>query len=101
MSLHAASHVSSLADSRAAAAAIADQLQRSFAGRPLRALIVYSTVNHDQAVVLRVLRDGFGADVLILGCSAQGIMHKGDVGEGTFLLGAMGFGGDDLEAAAA
>lgn len=100
MSLHAASHVSSLADSRAAAAAVAEQLQKSFAGHPLRALIVYSTVNHDQAVVLRVLRDSCGADVLILGCSAQGIMHNGSVGEGSFVLGVMGFGGDELEAAA-
>jgi hypothetical protein len=101
MSLHATSHVSSLADSRAAAAAVSEQLQMSFAGQPLRALMVYSTVNHDQAVVLRVLRDCCGADVLILGCSAQGIMHNGAVGEGSFLLGVMGFGGDDLEAAAA
>lgn len=101
MSLHAASHVSSLADSRAAAAAITEQLQASFAGQPLRAVIVYSTVNHDQAVVLRMLREGCGADVLILGCSTQGIMHNGSVGEGSFLLGVMGFGGDDVEARAA
>jgi hypothetical protein len=101
MSLHAASHMSSLADSRAAAAAIVEHLQKSFAGQPLRALIVYSTVNHDQPVVLRILRDGFGPDVLILGCSAQGIMHNGEVSEGSFVLGAMGFGGDDLEVAAA
>jgi hypothetical protein len=67
MSLHASSHVSSLPDSRAAAAAIGEQLQMSFAGQPLRALI----------------------------------MHNGAVGEGSFLLGAMGFGGDDLEATAA
>jgi hypothetical protein len=100
MSLHASSHVSSLADSRSAATAVADHLQRSLEGRPLRALIVYSTVNHDQAVALRVFRDQFGADVLILGCSSQGVMHNGAVGEGTFLLGAMGFAGDDLEVAA-
>jgi hypothetical protein len=101
MSLHASSHVSSLADSRAAAAAIGEQLQLSFAAQPLRAVIVYSTVNHDQAVVLRILRDCCGADVPILGCSTQGIMQNGAVAESTFMLGAMGFGGDELEAAAA
>jgi hypothetical protein len=101
MSLHASSHVSSLPDSRAAAAAIAEQLQMSFAAQPLRALIVYSTVNHDQAVVLGMLRDCCGADVPILGCSTQGIMHNGAVGEGSFLLGVMGFGGDDLHVTAA
>jgi hypothetical protein len=57
-------------------------------------------VNHDQAVALRVFRDQFGADVHIIGCSTQGIMHNGAVNEGTFLLGAAGFAGDELEVAA-
>jgi hypothetical protein len=73
----------------------------AFSGEPLSAVLVYATVNHDQAALLRAVRQQVGADVLVVGCSTQGVMSNGAVVEGGFAVGAMGLGGPSLKVAAA
>lgn len=101
MGLFAASHVSSVADSKLAATELGKHLQASFSGEPLRAVLVYSTVNHDQHGVLMTLRELLGPDVPLLGCSTPGIMYLGGVQESAYMLGVMGLGGADLQVATA
>ncbi len=101
MVLFACSHVSNAADSGAAAEEVALALESTFGTKPLRAVLVYCSVDHDQAAVLRMLRNRFDPDTRLLGCSIQGVVGTGRVQEGPHLLGVMGLGGDSLEAAAA
>jgi hypothetical protein len=88
-------------DSRRAGEAVGRALSDAFGSEPLRAVLLYTTVNHDQAALLEELRRAIGAGVPVVGCSGQGIMSRGLVVESGFAVGAMGFGGDDLRAAAA
>jgi hypothetical protein len=64
-------------------------------------VLVYATMQHDHAEVLRGVRQALGQDVLIAGCSAQGVMSNGSVLEGGFAVGAMALGGQSLEVATA
>jgi hypothetical protein len=99
--LFAFSKVSEETDSRAAGEAVATAVKAAFGAEPLKAVIVYATINHDHADVLDGIRAIVGPDVLVAGCSAQGVMSLGSVLEGGFVVGAMGLGGDALKAATA
>ena len=101
MNLHAFSTVVGETDSKRAADDVGHSIRKAFSAHPLKALLVYATVNHDQAEILRRLRSELGAEVAIVGCSVTGVAVRGDVREGGFLLAAMGLGGSDLRVAAA
>jgi hypothetical protein len=58
-------------------------------------------MNHEQEAVLEGLRAELGEDVLLLGCSVQGVVSNADLTEDGFAVGVMGFGGPDLQCAAA
>lgn len=99
--LHAFSTVVGETHSKRAADCVARSIREAFVGHPLKAVVVYATVNHDQAEVLRRLRAEFDPDVALLGCSVQGVVVRSEVREGGFLLGAMGLGGAELRVAPA
>jgi hypothetical protein len=62
-------------------------------------LLVYATINHDHGELLAGVRAVVGDDVVVAGCSAQGIMGTRNVLEGGFVAGAMALGGEGLLAA--
>jgi hypothetical protein len=99
--LHAFSTMVSETNSRRAADDVARSIREAFGRHPLKAVLVYATVNHDQGEILRRLRAQFGPDLPVLGCSVQGVVVRGEVREGGFLIGAMGLGGSDLRVAPA
>jgi hypothetical protein len=101
MTFHAASYVSADSDSRKAARATANALKDAFASHPLKAVVVYAGVTHDQAPMLQTMKNELGPDVLIFGCSVQGVVGGGVVREGGYLMGAMGLGGESLQVAGA
>jgi hypothetical protein len=88
-------------DSVRAAEIAAGSLREAFGADPLGVVIVYATMNHDQASLLAAFRKSLGPDVSILGCTTQGIMTRGAVREGGFAVGAMGLGGSALRSASA
>jgi hypothetical protein len=100
MTFHASSYFSADADSSKAAHATALALKEAFAAHPLRAVVVYASITHDQRALLRRLRAELGPDVPIFGCSVQGVVGNGLVREGGYLLGAMGLGGESLKVGA-
>jgi hypothetical protein len=63
--------------------------------------IVYATMNHDQPAVLEGVRQALGKDVLLLGCSTQGVVSNDELTEDGLALGIMGFGGTGVRSAAA
>ena len=67
--------------------------------RPKLAL-AYLTVNHDQRALLAGLREVLGDSVLLLGCSAQGVMGPRAVSERGYVAGALGLGGAGVDFAA-
>lgn len=81
--------------------AVAHGLLAEFGRGGLKAVVAYATMNHDQQSVLDGLRAGLGDDVLLLGCSVQGVVSNAELTEDGFALGAMGFGGPDVRCAAA
>ncbi|MCL2450536.1 MAG: hypothetical protein FWD17_16430, partial [Polyangiaceae bacterium] len=95
--MHAFSTVTGDTSSTRAADEVAARIDEAFAEHPLKAVIVYATVNHDQPDLVRRLRSRLGPRVPLVGCSVQGVVARGDVREGGFALGAMGLGGRDLE----
>lgn len=97
MSLRAASYVSTDTDSTKAAKATATALKKEFGADPLKAVIVYASVTHDQRTLLRTLRAEIGPDVILVGCSVQGVTGTGLVREGGFVIGALGLGGHSLK----
>lgn len=101
MGLRAHSHVSSDSDSRRAGEEVGLAVKQAFGGTKLKAVIVYATVNHEQAAVLSAVRSSVGSDVSVVGCSAQGVVSQGAVMEEGFAVGAVGLGGDALESAVA
>jgi hypothetical protein len=101
MRVKASSLLTLEADSLAAGKAAARTIRAAFPADPLRLLLVYGSINHDQAALLEGLRAEAGSDVPIVGCSAQGIVANGELTEEGFALGVMGFGGRELDAAAA
>lgn len=100
MSFHASSYVSVDTDSKNAGASVAKALREGFSSHPLKAVVVYASVTHDQATLLRAVRAGIGPDIPVFGCSVQGVAGTGLVREGGYLVGAMGLGGDSLKISA-
>jgi hypothetical protein len=101
MGYHALSCLSQETDSERAGLAVARKIREGFGKRRLDAVIVYATVNHDQAALLRGIREGVGAGVTVVGCSGQGVMTTSSVLEEGFVVGAMGIGGEGLKVASA
>jgi len=101
MGYHAFSCLSQETDSTRAGLTVARAIRDGFGKQRLAAVLVYATVNHDQSALLRGVREGLGAGVLVVGCSGQGVMANGAVLEGGFVVGAMGLGGDALAVASA
>lgn len=75
-------------------------LARFGAVRP-KAVLAYATMNHDQPALLEGLQQALGKDVLLLGCSVQGVVSNEALTEDGFALAVMGFGGADVACAAA
>ncbi len=64
------------------------------------AVLVFASVEHDQAALLGGLREVLGPTTRLLGCSAQGVMGRGATLEGGYFAAALGFGGDFTSAIA-
>jgi hypothetical protein len=64
-------------------------------------VLVYLTVNHDQAQFLAGLNEAVGPGVPVVGCSGQGVMGRGAVYEDGYAASLMALGGDGLEVAVA
>jgi hypothetical protein len=88
-------------ESRDAARGAAEALLAGFGAERPKVVFVYATMNHDHPEVLAGLRSAMGQDVLLLGCSAQGVVVDERLTEDGFALGAMGLGGRGLRCAAA
>jgi hypothetical protein len=101
MSVHATSCFSQEPDSEEAGRTVASAVRREFAGERLTAALVYSTVNHDLDDLLNSMRRELGPDVLVVGCSTQGVVSNDSLTEEGFAVGVMGFGGSQLSAATA
>jgi hypothetical protein len=79
----------------------AEALVARFGEEPPKAVIVYATMNHDQPAVLEGVRDALGGDALLLGCSVQGVVSNDELTEDGLAVGLMGFGGSNVDCAAA
>jgi hypothetical protein len=100
VSFAAHSHVSQDSDSVRAGEEIARVVTEGLGSEKPKAVLVYATINHDHGDLLAGVRQVVGDDVVVAGCSAQGIMGTGNVLEGGFVAGAMALGGEGLLAAA-
>lgn len=98
--LVAKSHLNRNTDSHAAGQQAAAAIAAHFGSSPVQCVLVYATQNHDQSELLAALRNGLG-DVPLIGCSAQGVMGRGEVWEAGFAVGVLALGGDDIEVATA
>jgi hypothetical protein len=98
---HAVSCSTRETDPVTAGTSVARKIVDGFGSHPLRVVIVYATVNYDQEALLGGVRAALGPGVVVVGCSAQGVMSNGMVDEGGFAVGAMGLGGSSLKVAAA
>jgi len=78
-----------------------EALLADFGGVRPKAAIVYATMSHDQPAVLEGLRQALGNDVLLVGCSVQGVVSNDELTEDGLALGVMGFGGADVLCAVA
>jgi len=101
MTIHASSCFSQEPDSEEAGQNLAQAIRQAFATEPLRAALVYTTVNHDQEVLLSSLQRELGPGVPLIGCSVQGVVSNDELTEDGFAAGVMGFGGTELSAATA
>src|SRR5438045_2358495 len=97
----AVSLLSKETDSATAGLDLARAVREQFEGDRPAAVLIYATINHDQAALLAGLREGIGPGVAVVGCSAQGVMAKGTVIEGGFVAGVMALGGGGLRAVSA
>ena len=68
---------------------------------PPRAVLAYATVFHDQAAFLQGLRQAVGPAPIMVGCSVQGLMSRGQLLEGAYVSGAMALGGEGVTASCA
>jgi hypothetical protein len=101
MQTFASSFISTEPESLDAGRLAGEALTERFGAERLQVVMAYATVNHDQAPVLEALRAAVGPDVFILGCSVQGMVSNGELTEGGFAVGVMGFGGSALRCATA
>ena len=97
----ASSFISLESDSAEAGKLAAVSLKHAFASDPLRAVLVYSTMNHDHPMLLEAIRAELPEDVIVIGTSAQGVVSNDELSEEGMVLGTMGFGGESLRATAA
>lgn len=88
-------------DSAEAGTTAARTLLRDFRNNPLRAVLVFATMNHDHGPLLEAMRAELPAHTHLLGCSAQGVVGNDSLSEDGMVLGAMGFGGEALQVASA
>jgi methyl-accepting chemotaxis protein len=96
MSIQASTSFSQESDSDAAGRSVGSAVRREFGTEPLRAVLVYATVNHDLEELLASIRKEIGPDVELVGCSAQGVVSNDQLTEEGFAVGVMGFGGNAL-----
>jgi hypothetical protein len=87
------SAVSHAVRSRETGHELGTELLRKLEGAPLSAVLVYASVEHDQAALLAGLQGVVGAQVKLLGCSAQGVMARGTTLEGGYFAAALALGG--------
>ncbi len=73
-----------------------EAVQKGLAPEPVRAVLIFATMNHDHPALLRGLRESLGPDVRIVGCTSQGVVANGDLAENGFALAIMGFAGSAL-----
>jgi hypothetical protein len=97
----ASSHLTVEPDSEEAARLVGNQIVAGLGGQTPKAVIVYATVNHDQAMVIQGIADVVGPGVPIVGCSSQGVVSNEQIIEEGFVLGAMALGGEALRTATA
>jgi len=97
MAFVAASVLSKDSSSAGAVGAALARLDEQIGDAVLRVVVVYLSVNHDQAAVLKTLRDRLPEGVKMFGCSVQGVTVQGELEEGPYVLGLMGLAGDELE----
>lgn len=88
-------------DSTEAGRMAAESLAKAFEGEELRAVLVYATMNHDHPELLAAVRAGLPKDVILVGTSGQGVVGNDQLSEEGMVIGAMGFGGQGVRAAAA
>ncbi len=98
MSVHATTCFSEESDSEDAGRAVGSALRREFAAEPLRAALVYATINHDMKELVASIRQELGPDVPLIGCSVQGVVSNDTLTEEGYAVGVMGFGGSELAA---
>jgi len=96
MSVLASSYFSLEPDSEEVGRAAARSIKEAFSGEPLAAMLVYCTIDHDQAAVLKAARAELGPGVPLLGCSVQGVASDQGLAEDGYVVGAMGVGGSAL-----
>lgn len=101
MNLLASSFYSLEPDSEEVGRMAARSIRQAFSEEPLAAMLIYSTIDHDQSAVLKAARAELGPGVPILGCSVQGVASDSGLAEDGFVVGAMGFGGSALRCAVA
>jgi hypothetical protein len=89
------------ADSNVAARSATQSVLENFGSDRLSLVLVYGTINHEQAALLSGIRDVVGPTPLLIGCSAQGVVANGQLTEEGYGLGVMGFGGSELAAVTA
>jgi hypothetical protein len=99
MNLHAFSQLSVESDSVLAAEEVARAVMGAFTDQPLKLVLAYATLNHEQDELLATLRASLPKDVMLVGCSVQGVISGENIREGGYLLGVMGLGGDELQVA--
>jgi len=95
MSLNARTFMATTANSLDTGREVARRVLLDGNGAP-PLVLTYATMNHDQALYLRGIREVIGKDAAILGCSTQGVTANGNVREDGFAAGAMALGGDDV-----
>jgi hypothetical protein len=95
-SLTAASFFSLEPESFDAGRSAGEAVLERLAPEPVRAVLVFATMNHDHPALLRGLRQALGPEVRIVGCTSQGVVANGDVAENGFALAIMGFAGSRL-----
>jgi small ligand-binding sensory domain FIST len=101
MRVKAATTLNLEADSTTAAKLAAQSVLDQFGPDKLSLMLVYGTINHEQAALLSGIRSTVGPEPLLIGCSAQGVVANGKLTEEGYGLGVMGFGGSELVAVSA
>ena len=81
--------------------AAGERLRAHFGTQGPKAAIVYATMSHEHPAVLGGLRSALGEDVLLLGCTVQGVVSNAELTEDGLAIAVMGFGGAGLRCAAA